>query len=78
MKGLLYKIDKNGERLTNNITAYVTNYSNIIYVESEELQHLEIKKGDLVYYSDNDIEINSTYEVVLCVSKTKISVRKIR
>ena len=78
MKGLLYKIDKNGERLTNNITAYVTNYSNIIYVESEELQHLEIKKGDLVYYSDDDIDINSTYEVESCVSKTQISVRKIR
>ena len=77
MKGIIYKVDQNGNCTSNIIEAYLISYSNSTYIESDSFQTIEIKKGDRLYYSDNDMEINCTYEVEIIISKKRISVIKV-
>ena len=78
MTGIAYKVDNAGERLTENVKACIENFNGLAYIASDYFSSIGgLKKGDLIHYSDDDIPVNSTYEVVLIITESYAEVRKI-
>lgn len=67
MGNIVYKIDENGERASDNWTGRFHEDSsddNVwIYIQDEEGKNVSLKRGDRIHYSDADLPNNADYVI---------------
>ena len=74
---ILYKIDKNGQRLSDNISADPSNADDgNTWFESNEIEYLNLNRDDFVHFSAGDLPINNDY-IVLQILPNLILCKKI-
>ena len=75
--GIIYKIDVNSkQRLSVNIDGYFTELP-FLKISKGTHDFINVTKGDFIFYSDDDLPINSVYKVVIKHSGSFCEVEKI-
>mgnify|MGYP007049934348 CR=1 FL=1 len=62
MSGTMFKCDKTGNRLSDNIEAERIQV-HPVFIRANNIQVLNLKKGDYIFYSSDAFLINKIYEV---------------
>lgn len=62
MSGTMFKFDKTGNRLSDNIDAERIQV-HPVFIRANNIQVLNLKKGDYIFYSSDAFLINKIYEV---------------
>ncbi|MDD6360963.1 MAG: hypothetical protein PUA48_03765 [Christensenellaceae bacterium] len=62
MSGTMFKCDKTGNRLSDNIEAERI-HVHPVFILANNIQVLNLKKGDYIFYSSDAFLINKIYEV---------------
>ena len=67
-ENIVYKIDENGERISENWTGRFYENASVdevwIYINDNDGKSVSLKKGDRIHYSDMDLPKNANYEIV--------------
>lgn len=62
MSGTMFKCDKTGNRLSDNIEAERIKV-HPVFIRANNIQVLNLEKGDYIFYSSDAFLINKIYEV---------------
>ena len=78
MGNIVYKIDENGERASDNWTGRFhedSSEDNVwIYIQDDEGKNVSLKRGDRIHYSDADLPNNGDY----VIEQSEIGIYKVK